>query len=246
MAEAQALFLDFDGTLVEIADTPDAVRVDPALPALLLRLRDRLGGALAIVSGRPIDGLDGFLAPARFDAVGLHGLERRVGGVSFPCRPDDYPSLRAAIDRLRMTAPPALLIEDKGCSVAVHWRTAPERAADAAALVAHAMQALGSHYRLQKGKAVLEILPAHAGKGAAIRSLLLAGPYLGRQPVFIGDDRTDEQGFAAVNEAGGVSIKVGPGETSARLCIASPSALRQRLVAWADGAEIGPDFDTTR
>src|SRR5918997_5337103 len=123
-----ALFLDFDGTLVEIVDRPDAVRVEPGLPAALARLRERLGGALALVSGRPIETLDGFLAPERLDSAGLHGLERRIAGHLSPCRPEDHPDLRRAVLRLSETFAGAkgVLIEDKGCSVAIHWRMAPD------------------------------------------------------------------------------------------------------------------------
>src|SRR4051794_13347146 len=92
-----ALFLDFDGTLVDIAERPEAVRVEPGLGATLARLGERLGGALALVSGRAIAVLDGFLTPHRFDAAGLHGIERRVGGRLFPCRPEDHPALRAGL-----------------------------------------------------------------------------------------------------------------------------------------------------
>lgn len=229
----QALFLDFDGTLVDIAPTPDAVQVEPGLPATLERLSDRLGGALAIVSGRSIAVLDEFLAPARLDAAGLHGLERRVGGALLPCRPDEHPTLRACIDALRIRAPAGLILEDKGCSVALHWRTAPSLADEAASLVQDCARKLGPRYRIQEGKAVLEILPASAGKGEAIRLFLDAPPYRGRQAIFIGDDRTDEGGFAAVQSAGGIGIKVGRGDTAAIRRIGSPERLRDRLSGWA-------------
>lgn len=231
----RALFIDFDGTLVEIAETPEAVRVDAALSAMLARLRDGLGGALAIVSGRSLQALDGFLAPERFDAAGLHGLERRAAGIVQPCRPADHPELRARVERLRAEAPAGLLLEDKGCSAALHWRLTPHLATEAVRLMTEAAAALGPAYRLQEGKAVLEILPASAGKGGAIRTFLRTAPYLGRQPIFIGDDRTDEDGFAAVEEAGGVSVKIGPGKTLARRRLAGPADLRVRLAAWARG-----------
>lgn len=229
----KALFIDFDGTLVEIAETPEAVRVDPALPAVLVGLRDRLDGALAIVSGRSLQALDGFLTPESFDAAGLHGLERRAAGIVSPCRPPDHPELRARVERLKAEAPAGLLLEDKGCSAALHWRLAPQLATEAVRLMTEAAEALGPAYRLQEGKAVLELLPASAGKGGAIRAFLRAAPYRGRQAIFIGDDRTDEDGFAAVEEAGGVSVKIGAGKTLARRRLAGPADLRGRLAAWS-------------
>jgi trehalose 6-phosphate phosphatase len=247
-----ALFLDFDGTLVDIAERPEAVRVEPGLGATLAQLGERLGGALALVSGRAIAVLDAFLTPHRFDAAGLHGIERRVRGRLFPCRPEDHPALRAGVaglaDDLRGLT--GVLIEDKGCSVAVHWRLAPDHADEAEQVVRGLAARLGPGYRLQFGKAVAEILPAQSGKGAAILGLLGEAPYAGRRPIFIGDDLTDEHGFAAVNAQGGVSVRIGSGPTEARFRLASPADLRDRLTAWAatgmidlpdpSGREAGP------
>ncbi len=239
-----ALFLDFDGTLVEIAPRPDAVQVDPDLVPTLERLRSRLGGALAIVTGRPVGVIDDFLAPARFDVAGLHGVERRVDGALAGGRPEDHPDLRAEVPRLqhRVADLDAVLIEDKGASVAVHWRLAsPEDAARAEEAVKASAAALGQAYRLQLGKAVGEIVPASATKGHAIRAFLEAAPYAGLRPVFLGDDRTDEIAFVSVNADGGVSVRVGPGETAAPRRLADPEAVRALLRAWADGAPIEPD-----
>ncbi|MDR7037330.1 trehalose 6-phosphate phosphatase [Methylobacterium sp. BE186] len=234
-----ALFLDFDGTLVEIAPRPDAVRVDPGLVPALERLRERLGGALAIVTGRPIGVIDNFLAPTRFDVAGLHGVERRVNDAVTGGRPEDHPDLRARVPRLQALVADldAVLIEDKGASVAVHWRLAnPEDARRAEAVVKAIAAELDGPYRLQLGKAVGEIVPASATKGHAIRALLEAPPYAGRRAVFLGDDRTDELAFASVNADGGVSVRVGPGETVAPKRLADPEAVRALLYAWADGA----------
>jgi trehalose 6-phosphate phosphatase len=235
-----ALFLDFDGTLVEIAQQPDAVTVDPALPPALSRLQNRLGGALAIVSGRPIAFLDQRLTPLHFDAAGLHGIERRIAGRFSPCRPEDHPQLRKQVARLKEAiAPhPGMLIEDKGCSVAVHWRMAPEHADSALALARESAEALGSDYRIQFGKAVAEILPASSGKGRVIGAFLNEAPYRGRRPIFIGDDLTDELGFEVVNAAGGLSIRVGGGETIAKARLETPAELRRQLVRWADEGAI--------
>ncbi len=239
-----ALFLDFDGTLVEIAPRPDAVQVDPDLVPILERLRERLGGALAIVTGRPVAVIDDFLKPARFDVAGLHGVERRTAGALTGGRAEDHPALRAEVQRLRTRVADldAVLIEDKGASVAVHWRlAAPEDAARAEAIVKEAAAALGTEYRLQLGKAVGEIVPASATKGHAIRAFMEAAPSAGRRAIFLGDDRTDEIAFASVNANGGVSVRVGESETIATRRLPDPEAVRALLRAWADGAPLDPD-----
>lgn len=230
-----ALFLDFDGTLVDIVDRPEAVVVDPALPGVLARLRERLGGALALVSGRSIATLDAFLDPFRPDAAGMHGIERRIGGRSYPCDPSAHPALRKAAALLRAQAQewPGVLVEDKGCSVAFHWRLAPDHAAAAQALMIRLETELGEGYRLQAGKAVAEILPAGASKGAVIAAMMKEPPYRGRRAVFVGDDLTDEKGFAVVNDLGGLSVRIGEGETIAPIRLASPAVLRKHLVEWA-------------
>ena len=235
-----ALFLDFDGTLVDIAATPDGVVVESDLPAVLARLRSYLGGALALVSGREIAVLDGFLAPERFDAAGLHGVERRVAGRLFPCVPENHPGLRRAIAGLQDLAAgrEGLIVEDKGCSVALHWRLAPDHAELALAAVQDLAAALGPDYRLQHGKAVAEILPASAGKGPAIELYLQQEPFRGRRPIFIGDDLTDEHGFAAVNARGGVSVRIGDGESIAQQRLARPGDLRRLLRDWASAGRI--------
>ncbi|MBX9931751.1 MAG: trehalose-phosphatase [Methylobacterium sp.] len=239
-----ALFLDFDGTLVEIAPKPDQVRVDPALVPALARLRERLGGALAIVTGRPITVIDGFLSPQRFDVAGLHGVERRFGGTVSGGRSEDHPALRARIPGLHAVVEPleAVLIEDKGASVAVHWRLAtPSDAARAQTIVEELATDLGPGYRLQLGKAVGEIVPASATKGTAIRAFSAREPYAGRRAIFLGDDLTDERAFATVNEDGGVSVRIGSADTIATRRLADPAAVRSLLLGWADGATIDPD-----
>ncbi|NNM74487.1 trehalose-phosphatase [Enterovirga aerilata] len=230
-----ALFLDFDGTLVEIAPTPDSVVVAPELPLLLAALRDRLGGALAIVTGRSIAGIDHFLPGLGLDACGMHGLERRVGGqVAFP---EGLADLRPRIAELRarLSPHPGLIVEDKRIGVAVHWRMAPEAEAEARAAIDALAAELGPAYKIQEGKAVREIVPAQAGKGEGIRALMQMAPYGGRRPVFIGDDRTDEHGFDAVNRMGGVTVKIGPGETLARYRLATPAELREAMSGWLAG-----------
>lgn len=233
--EDYALFLDFDGTLVDIVERPDAVAVDPDLPDVLTRLQDRLGGALAIISGRPVEFLDGRFVPHEFDMAGLHGLEHRIAGQLSMCDPDEHPALRQAVERLnRIVADKeGVLIEDKGCSVAVHWRLAPHEKEFALATAHAAVEALGADYRVQHGKAVAEILPSAAGKGKVIERFLQEAPYKGRRPIFVGDDLTDENGFKTVNAHGGLSVRIGAGETIAKVRLGTPADLRHCLSTWA-------------
>lgn len=239
-----ALFLDFDGTLVEIAPRPDQVVVDPDLGPALERLRDRLGGALAVVTGRPIGVIDDFLAPARFDVAGLHGVERRAGTRVTGGRAEDHPELRARIGPLcaAVAGLQSVLIEDKGASVAVHWRLAtPADAEQAEAAVKSVAADLGAAYRLQLGKAVGEIVPASAMKGSAIRAFSLEPPYAGRRAIFLGDDLTDEKAFATVNEDGGVSVRIGSADTIATRRLGNPEEVRALLYDWANGGPIDPE-----
>jgi len=235
MNENYALFLDFDGTLVDIVERPDAVAVEPELPRILTRLKERLGGALAIISGRPVAFLDGRFAPHRFDMAGLHGLEHRIAGRLSMCDPEEHPALREMVARLnRIVADKdGVLIEDKGCSVAIHWRLAPHEKDFALATARAAVEALGDNYRIQYGKAVAEILPSAAGKGKVIERFLEESPYRGRHPIFVGDDLTDENGFKTVNAHGGLSVRIGAGETVAKVRLGTPADLRHCLSTWA-------------
>ena len=235
-----ALFLDFDGTLVDIAERPDAVRVEPGLPETLKVLSDRFGGALALVSGRTVQDIDGFLHDESLDICGMHGLERRVGGQL--SRPPGLVEIGPQIESLRQAFAdrPGILVEDKRIGVALHWRLAPDAEEEAMAAMARLATELGPGYRIQDGKAVREIVPAASGKGTAIRNLMEHPPYRGRVPVFAGDDKTDEHGFDAVNALGGVSIKLGPGETTASRRVPDAAGFRRWLRAWAEGGD-GPD-----
>lgn len=229
---AWALFLDFDGTLVDLAPTPDAVTVPPGLPGLLRALKERLGGAVAIVTGRPLADVDAFLPGLELDGCGLHGLERRWGG-NFS-RPVASAPLSTEVEALRrlFAGAPGIVIEDKGVSVAIHWRLAPALETEAAAAAADLAARLGPAFRIQDGKAVREIVPADAGKGAGVRALMARPPYAGRRPLFAGDDRTDEDGFEAAAALGGLAVKVGPGPTRAARRIASSGEFRMWLTAF--------------
>jgi trehalose 6-phosphate phosphatase len=213
----QALFLDFDGTLVEIAAAPDLVEVPPQLPQLLGALCDHLDGALALVSGRPIDELARLLAPFAGAMAGQHGLERRRGdGQVLRCAPPSAlvplrPVLAGYAERH-----PGIRFEDKGCSLALHFRQAPGLAAACRGLVRRAALASGGALKAIDGKMVIELVAQPSGKGRAIAAFLEEPPFRDRVPVFVGDDSGDEDGFAMVERLGGISVRVGSGATAAR------------------------------
>lgn len=239
-----ALFLDYDGTLVEIAPTPDAALADPELIELLTALERRAGGALALISGRPVASLDGFLAPLRLVTAGLHGLDLRTADGRRLM--SEVP--HAELDRVRdafaafVRGRPGTMVEDKERSVVLHFRQAPAAEADAVALGERLARESGSTLRLLHGKMVVELLPAGVDKGRAIAALVDLPPFRGRVPVYVGDDVTDEAGFRVVNDRGGTSVKVGlEGATEARFRLAGNRELREWLRAALRAANAGAD-----
>jgi trehalose 6-phosphate phosphatase len=211
LLDSDALFLDFDGTLLTLQDDPDSVRADTALLAQLRACEARLGGALAIISGRALATVDACLAPERFAAAGLHGLERRDFSGNRRNEPVDTSGLRRIARQLAaaMEGMPMTLLEDKGASLALHWRQAPKLAPALRALAERSLAELGPRFRLLEGNCVYEIVPCAASKGHAVRAFLNEAPFRGRRPVFVGDDITDLDGFAAARAAGGSCIAVG-------------------------------------
>jgi len=234
--EQIALFLDFDGTLVEIAPSPEDVQLDRRVAPALENLRNQLGGALALVSGRPIAFLDEMLAPHRFDIAGLHGAQIRMGG-ALRSQSETPEHMREAVrDLVRFAnSHVGIIVEDKRISAALHWRLAPELKDEALELMRKAAAKLGPGVRLQEGKSVAELVPASASKGSAIAWLMATPAYVDRRPVFIGDDITDEDGFETVNAMGGLSIRIGADrESLATIRLASPTALRHILLEAAE------------
>ena len=221
-----ALFFDIDGTLIDLAPTPDAVVVPADLRTDLETLLRHLG-AIALVSGRPLTGIDALFAPLVLPASGQHGAEARMGGEYEAAPP--LPTLRAIVMPLQQFAADhhGILIEDKGDSVAVHYRMAPTLAEDVDAL-AHRLIDGAPELEALTAKMAIDIKPKAISKANAIRWFLARPPFAGRIPVFVGDDRTDEPGFAAVNEVGGHSIRVGDlAESSARFSLNSSAAVRE-------------------
>ena len=229
-ARRWALFLDLDGTLADIEAHPDEVRVPAELIDVLSDLRELLDGALAVVSGRSIADIDRILGPLVLPAAGLHGLDRRDADGT---RHRDVPDAEA-MDAMR-TGMQALTrgddgvwLEDKGDALALHYRGAPEQGESLRAAVREGVAAHSS-LTLLDGKMVLEVKPEGAHKGAAVAAFMGERPFAGRDPVFAGDDVTDEDGFREVLGRGGVAFKVGEGETLADHRLADAAAFRRWL-----------------
>ena len=212
-----AFFLDFDGTLARIVPDPAQAAVGPEVLAALRQLAQAAGGAVAVVSGRSIAQLDRKLHPLRLPAAGVHGLERRDAGGRVSKTPFDaalHHRLAAAVGAF-VGGRPGLLAEVKPGSVALHYRKRPEMAADCMGF-ATAQARADPRIRIVPGKMVVEMKLGPRTKGDAIADFMAEAPFSGRLPFFAGDDVTDEAGFVLVNGMGGVSLKVGPGETQAR------------------------------
>ena len=218
-----ALFLDVDGTLLEIAARPQAVSVPEALRERLQALFGASGGAVALVSGRAIADLDALFAPLALPSAGLHGFERRDASAGY-CRlpPPSTAALEFAREAMAKLARghAGLLVEDKQFALALHYRDAPQLEDK----VVRTMQELATHVRadleLQRGKMVVELRPAGATKAHGVAAFLEEVPFAGRVPIFIGDDLTDEPAFELVNQREGLSVVVSP---------TRPSAARARL-----------------
>ena len=226
-----ALYLDFDGTLAHIAPHPDAVEIPRELPALLLALRTRLGGALAVITGRALDSVDRLLRPLVLPGAGQHGAELRGHGEDIRpqvSRPEALARLAAELSR-RYSGNDGVWVEDKGAAVALHYRQAPGRAGECV----EAMLGLAGAADLDvvRGRMVIEARPRGIHKGRALEGLMAQPPFAGRVPVFIGDDVTDEDGFAFVVSRGGFGVKVGAGETLARYRCADVDAVHDWLRA---------------
>lgn len=212
-----AFFFDVDGTLAEIRSEPDAVTIPAAVRDNLQALSIACNGALALVSGRPIQQLDKLTEPLKLPMAGVHGAELRDGDGNLQCvtLPAEVAvPLQQMLDK-GMASMPGTLLEGKGMAFALHYRQAMSFQQQVLEL-AQAAVAQFPHLTLQPGKCVVEIKPQGKDKGAAINSFMQTPPFAGRIPVFIGDDLTDEQGFLAVNAMNGISVKVGEGSGHAQ------------------------------
>ncbi len=237
-----AIFLDFDGTLVDIADQPSAVRIDAALVHNIEAICRRVDHALAVVSGREIAVIDRFMHPLEIPVAGVHGLERRdsagrlhkaaINGTAFAAIGN---AVRQAIG-----GEAGLILETKPGAVALHYRLRPELEARCRAIVESVLHDHPDLAMLQ-GKMVFELKHGSANKGTAIAAFLDEPPFAGRTPIFVGDDVTDEAGFTVVNARGGISIKVGMGRTAARYRAADINEFRD----WLDRLAVTSRKDPT-
>lgn len=235
------LFLDVDGTLLEIAATPDAVRVDDHLRQLLSDVSRALEGAVALVSGRAIAALDQLFAPRRWPAAGLHGIERRdARGRLHHCAPTRQRLDEARLRLLYLAArTPGILLEDKGAAIAVHYRAVPEIEPTLRRVLGEVATRLAPEYHLLEGKQVFELKPACATKADAVQAFMREAPFAGRRPIYVGDDVTDLDGFAAVERVGGLSVAVGD-RVQAQLRVASPRDVRALLADLSERRSPGP------
>jgi trehalose 6-phosphate phosphatase len=231
---AAALFLDFDGTLAPIAPRPQDVCVPAWVRPVLHGLLAELGGAVAIVSGRPVAQLDAFLDPLRLACAGLHGAEwRAASGV---LERFHQPPPRGVVDAAAALAArhPGLILETKASGLSLHFRARPElevACRDALAAALAAAPGGSSDWEWLRGHAVLELKPRAVSKGFAVQRLLATPPFAGRRPVFVGDDLTDEDGIRVAQAAGGFGVRVGPGATQARHRLPSTGAVGDWLAA---------------
>ena len=243
-----ALFLDVDGTLLDFAETPEQVSVPSGVPDLLRALHDFLGGALALVSGRPIATLDRLFAPLRLPAAGQHGAELRATALGEIVRtppPSHLAEVSAGLRRFAATHP-GILVEDKNASVAVHYRRAPQFRDELEAFTRAAIATNNEHMEILEAVMAFDVKLRSVDKGRAVAWFMNRPPFTGRVPVFIGDDHTDEYGFAEVAERAGYAIQVGTSRPRVTPWhIATPADLRQWLRAGfaelaATGARTSP------
>ena len=227
-----ALFLDIDGTLLDLAPTPDSIVVPASLPAEIDRLSKKLGGAVALVTGRALLYADNLFKPFCFPIAGLHGAEIRGpdGRELFVVPSPEFTALKQALMR-EAESMPGVLIEDKGAAVAAHYRLAPQFEKQLEQRMKEYSHAAGPDWALQIGKFVFELRPSRASKGDALERFLAEPPFLDRLPLAIGDDLTDESMFAVANTRGGHSIRVGRpnASTCAQATAESPAHVRQAI-----------------
>ena len=231
-----AIFTDFDGTLVEIADTPDGVDVPLSLPQALERAARELDSAFAVLTGREIGDIDKYLSPLILPVAGAHGTQRRRADGTLEGA-NAATTLAAeeiahAVEPL-LIAHPDLLMEAKEGAVALHYRRAPELETTCRIAMEEAINAV-TDFTLIAGKMVFEARPRGVTKGTALRAFMAEEPFLGRTPIFIGDDTTDEDGFIAAQDLGGVGIKLGQGDTAARMRIADVASVHALIQGLGD------------
>jgi trehalose 6-phosphate phosphatase len=248
-----AFLFDLDGTLLEIAPAPDAVRAPPRLIAALAALSRRADGAIAVVSGRRIAFLESILPGIDAPMAGVHGLELKLGGghsavLAEPGGGEGLVALRAALGPW-LKARPGITVEDKGLAVSLHFRARPELEAEVEAF-ATAAATPASGLLIQRGKMVVELRPTGPSKGDAVAAIMALPAFVGRRPIYFGDDITDEHAFAAASALGGGGVFVGEQlrPTAAGAALAGPAAVLAFIETMArfDAALAEPAQGATR
>ena len=229
--DTTALFLDFDGVLVDFAPAPDLVRPEDYIVPTIGALQLKLGGAVAIVTGRALADIDRFLAPLVLPAAGQHGREIRMPGEeATEALPPDLDAEFEAVEAF-VRSHPGTAAERKTAGVGVHYRQAPEHQEDARKLMGDLLSKRDD-LTLMSGKMIYELKEKHVHKGVGVETMMALEPFGGRTPIFVGDDVTDEDGFRAVQARGGTGIKVGEGDTEAKLRVDSLADIHH----WLRGA----------
>jgi trehalose 6-phosphate phosphatase len=238
-----AILLDVDGTLLDIAPRPHDVMVSDQLRAMLRRLSHRLGGALGLISGRSLADIDSIFAPLRLPAVGGHGAEIRAAAhneaVRMRTAPIDKPLKQrfAEIGQLG----PGIIVEDKGYSIAIHYRLAPQFAGAVIRSVAAICDRYGCEgLSILPGKSVIEIKPRGFDKGSGLKELMSVPPFAGRKPIFVGDDVTDEAAFAMLPRYAGIGVSVGGIVPGASFNFDGPKDVR----LWLEKLSLTSDAET--
>ena len=237
-----AFFFDLDGTLAQIQPSPELVFVSVSVREALQQLHVS-DVPVAVVSGRPLEQIDALIAPLRLPAAGIHGAERRGADGQVQRLALDsavFAEIQQELARA-CSEHPGLRLENKGIAFALHFRQAPELEETARALAEAFVERYREELVLQPGKCVFELKPRGASKGEAIRIFMQEAPFFGRVPVFVGDDRTDEAGFEVVNQLGGLTIKVGDGQTLATQRLASVEAVGAWLGSLLEGLGDEPE-----
>lgn len=235
-AAGWALFLDFDGTLVDIAPSPGSIRTPEDLPALLERVSVAVGGAMAIVTGRSVGDIDSYLNPLHVVVAGGHGAEIRVGPnelvcAASPISPSMVDAVRALSTRFEGTS-----VEIKRSSIAVHYRSNPGAGGALEGELRRLLSEKYDDFSVCMGRKVCELVPSHVCKGAAIKALLTLPQFQGRRPIVIGDDLSDESAFAIAESLGGVALKVAGEHFSPEAAdFREPSEVRDWLASFAAG-----------